>query len=69
MKVLKNKNLKVGTKLSHKFRGECIYSKQAFSLERLNPDPSSIFVEFKDGIDQVSINLVTKIWLFFVVYL
>ena len=56
------KSFKIGKKYYHKHRGSCIFSMACYILESRNPEPSSIYMDFEQPIDdilEVSIQLVS----------
>jgi hypothetical protein len=52
--------IKVGTILHHRFLGLVQYTRDAAELQKENPDPTSIFVQYRGAVIEVSVHLVDK---------
>jgi len=51
---------KAGERLLHAFLGDVVYSDAAAALQRLNPDPTSLFVEHDGEVKEVTAHLVRR---------
>ena len=55
--LLNKDEIGVGRKLKHKIKGNCTFTYECFRLETTNPGKSSLFVDIKGEIEEVSLSL------------
>jgi len=59
-KIIKVSDLRVGDILHHRNIGLVQYTDDAAELQRTNPDPTSIFVQYRGAVIEVSVHLVDR---------
>lgn len=58
---MKKSELIAGKKYHHRFRGDCVFTPMCEHMEKINPDPTSVYMQIEGDIIEVSLKCIEEI--------